>query len=126
MPKASCGRWLLKISIKSSNLACCCRKFEAAGLVASFFKGQMHPLMAAVLLRMARPDPFDPNPQTQPPDRQLAQVEEGMLKRAWVEAKGTPLSLRMLAGRPRSLNSRSKTVKAKSSRVEDSASQVSR
>ena len=34
--------------------------------------------MAAVLLRMARPDPFDPNPQAQPPDRQLAQVEEGM------------------------------------------------
>ena len=38
----------------------------------------MHPCMAAVLLRMARPDPFDPNPQEQPPDRQLAQVEEGM------------------------------------------------
>src|SRR5262245_61766872 len=33
MPKASCGRWLLKMSIKSSNSACCCRKFDAAGLV---------------------------------------------------------------------------------------------
>src|SRR5215469_5448625 len=38
----------------------------------------MHPLMAAVLLRMARADPFDSNPQAQPPDRQLAQVEQGM------------------------------------------------
>ena len=38
----------------------------------------MHPLMAAVLLRMARADPFDPNSQAQPPDRKLAQVEEGM------------------------------------------------
>ena len=34
--------------------------------------------MAAVQLRMARADPFDPNPQAQPPDRKLAQVEEGM------------------------------------------------
>ena len=34
--------------------------------------------MAAVLLRMAR-DPFDPNPQAQPPDRQFAQVEQGMV-----------------------------------------------
>jgi hypothetical protein len=39
---------VLKMSIKSSNLACCCRKFEAAGLVVSFLQGQMHPLMAAV------------------------------------------------------------------------------
>jgi hypothetical protein len=29
---------ILKISMKSSNLACCCRKFEPAGLVVSFFK----------------------------------------------------------------------------------------
>jgi hypothetical protein len=40
-----------------------------------FLQGQMHALMAAVLLRMTRPDPFNPNPQAQPPNRQFAQVE---------------------------------------------------
>ncbi|MGB7849147.1 MAG: hypothetical protein WBL63_26275 [Candidatus Acidiferrum sp.] len=45
---------------------------------------------------------------------------------ARTQAKGTPFSLRMLAGRPRSLKSRSNTVKAYSSRVEERASQVSR
>jgi hypothetical protein len=34
----------------------------------------MHPLMAAVLLMMSRPDPFDPF-KAQPPDRKPAQVE---------------------------------------------------
>src|ERR1700758_3723435 len=34
------------------------------------------------------------------------------LNQACAEAKGTPLSLRMLAGRPRSLKSRSNTVKS--------------
>src|SRR5215831_14961089 len=38
MSRASCGRSLLKTSINLSNLACCCRKFAAAGLVASFFR----------------------------------------------------------------------------------------
>src|SRR5215469_11027372 len=38
----------------------------------------MHALVAAVLLRMARADPFDPDPQAQPPDRKLAQVEQSM------------------------------------------------
>jgi hypothetical protein len=32
--------------------------------------------------------------------------------KAWAEAKGTPLSLRMLAGKPRSWKSLSKAVKA--------------
>ena len=49
----------MKMSIKSSNLACCWRKFDAAGLVV-FFEGQMHARMAAVLLKMARTDAFDP------------------------------------------------------------------
>ena len=40
--------------MKSSNLACCCRKLFAAGLVASFFKRQVHALVAAVLLRVGR------------------------------------------------------------------------
>jgi len=34
--------------------------------------------MAAVLLRMARLDALDANAQPEPPDRQLAQVEQGV------------------------------------------------
>jgi hypothetical protein len=53
----------------------------------------MHPLMAAVLLRMARPDQFDPIP------RHIHQAAVLLkLNKAWAEAKGTPLSLPMLAG----------------------------
>ncbi len=38
----------------------------------------MHAFMAAILLRMAGFDPFDANPEPEPPDRELAQVEQGM------------------------------------------------
>jgi hypothetical protein len=37
---------------------------------------QMHALVAAVLLRMARLDAFDRNPEPEPPDREFGQVEE--------------------------------------------------
>src|SRR6266581_1864095 len=48
------------------------------------------------------------------------------LNRAFGLAKGTPLSERMASGKPRSRNSRSKAVKAVSSRVESRASHSSR
>src|SRR6266480_662863 len=38
----------------------------------------MHAFMAAILLRMAGLDSFNANPQPEPPDCQLAQVEQGM------------------------------------------------
>src|SRR6266849_3789175 len=38
----------------------------------------MHAFMAAGLLGMARLDPFNANPQPEPPDREFAQVEQGM------------------------------------------------
>src|ERR1700704_4391323 len=38
----------------------------------------MHALMTAVLLRMARLDPFDSDTEPEPPDRQLAQVQQGL------------------------------------------------
>src|SRR5262249_47251668 len=34
--------------------------------------------MAAILLRMARPDPFDANAEAQPPDSKFAQVKQGI------------------------------------------------
>src|SRR5262245_28847200 len=43
-----------------------------------FLERQMHAFMAAVLLWMARPDPLDLDPQPQPPDRQLTEIEEGI------------------------------------------------
>src|SRR6266852_6375332 len=36
--------------------------------------------MAAILLGMARIDPFDANPQSEPPDCQLAQVKQGVCR----------------------------------------------
>jgi hypothetical protein len=48
------------------------------------------------------------------------------LKRAFGLAKGTPLSERMASGKPRSTNSRSKAVKASSSRIDSRASHKSR
>src|SRR5260370_19651285 len=41
-------------------------------------QGQMHALMAAVLLRMTRLDPFNANTEPEPPDRKFAQVKQGM------------------------------------------------
>src|SRR3984893_860423 len=38
----------------------------------------MHTFMAAVLLRMARLDPFDADAQPEPPNREFAQVEQGV------------------------------------------------
>ena len=37
----------------------------------------MHALVPAVLLRVAGGDPFDPDPETQPPHRELAEAIEG-------------------------------------------------
>jgi hypothetical protein len=42
------------------------------------------------------------------------------------EAKGTPLSVRMAAGRPKSLKALSNTENANSERVDESPSQASR
>ena len=43
-----------------------------------FLQGQMHALMATVLLRMTRLDPFNANTEPEPPDRKFAQVKQGM------------------------------------------------
>ena len=47
-------------------------------------------------------------------------------KSALGDAKGTPLSVRIAAGRPKSLKARSNTEKANWDRVDESHSQASR
>src|SRR6185312_12316466 len=86
-----------------------------------FLQGQMHALMTAILLRMARLDALDrdaePGHQTESFDRLNSPL--GL-------ANGTPLSERIASGSPRSANSRSKAVIAGSSRVDSRASHSSR
>jgi len=43
-----------------------------------FLEGQVHALVAAVLLRVTGLDPFDGDPEPQPPDGELAKAEQGM------------------------------------------------
>src|SRR5437016_10062382 len=78
MSSAWCGRSWLKQSMNSSNFACCCRKFCAAGLVASFFKVRC--------MRSWRPFCWGwpglmrsiSTPRLEPPYGQLRQVEQGV------------------------------------------------
>ena len=77
--------------------------------------------MAAVLLRMARLDPFDRDPEPQPPDRECAQAVERVRGREGDAVVGADR-----VRSPNSLNVRSNTVKANFSAVVDSASQVRR
>ena len=41
-------------------------------------QGQVHALVSAVLLRVARLDALDGNAEAQPPDRELAEIEQGI------------------------------------------------
>src|SRR5689334_14529833 len=48
----------------------------ACGPGCLFLQGQMHPLMASILLRMAGLDALDLDAEPQPPDGELRKVEE--------------------------------------------------
>ena len=54
------------------------QKVESGGFSRLLIQGQMHTLMPAVLLRLARLDVFDGNAHAQLPDGKLAQTKEGM------------------------------------------------
>ncbi len=70
-------------------------------------QGQMHALVAAVLLRMAGLDALDLDAEPQRPTESLER-----LNKALGLAKGTPLSVRMAVGKPKSLKALSNTQKA--------------
>ena len=67
----------------------------------------MHALMPTILLRMTGPNAFDADPR-----RSHQTDSRERLNNPFGEAKGTPLSERIASGKPRSLNNRSKAVKA--------------
>ena len=77
--------------------------------------------VTAVLLGMARLDAFDANAEAQPPHGEVVEVET-----ACAEAKGTPLSLRMLAGQAALLKKPLKHCESVNFLGRESASQVRR
>src|SRR6266536_3284339 len=78
MSRASCGRSLLKTSMNLSNPSLLLKKIAGRRLGGLFLQGQMHALMAAVLLGVARLNPLDANTEPEPPDRELAQIKQGV------------------------------------------------
>ena len=54
------------------------QKVLTRGLGGFFFQGEMHPFMAAILLRVSGLDPFDTDSEPEPPDRELAQIKQGV------------------------------------------------
>src|SRR5256885_16181497 len=54
------------------------KKIAGRRLGGLFLQGQMHALMAAVLLGVARLNPLDANTEPEPPDRELAQIKQGV------------------------------------------------
>ena len=54
------------------------KKVGAGWFGGFFFQSEMHALVTTVLLGMARLDAFDADAQAEPPDRELAQGEQGM------------------------------------------------
>ena len=58
------------------------------------FERPMHPLMTAILTRRARPNPFGPNAYPHPPRRPPARPPTA------VDAKGGPVSVRIVVGSP--------------------------
>ena len=69
-------------------------------------EGEVHALMAAVLLRMAGLDALDGDAEPEPPDGELGEVEQSI-----GTGEGNAVVDRMADGRPRSTNSCSKAVK---------------
>src|SRR5215813_14900174 len=77
MASASCGRSILNSSTKASKRACCWRLFiPRSGCL--FLQRQMHALVAAVLLWVARLDALDGDAEPQPPHREFGEIKEAV------------------------------------------------
>src|SRR5262245_53869416 len=80
----------------------------------------MHPLVGAVLLRMARPDPHRANPN------RIHHTFNADSPCRPVEQNGVPLSLWIAVGRPTARNTRSKLARVSAVRTDGRATQASR
>src|SRR5262249_36867154 len=69
------GIELAKESIEALLLLQAVKAWRPGGLV---LEGEMHTLVPAVLLRMARLDAFDRDAEPEPPHRQLGEIEQGV------------------------------------------------
>ena len=83
-------------------------------------QGLVHAFVGPVLLRVGGQNPLVLNAQAQPPDIQ------GVSPCSEVEARGTPLSVRIARGRPYSRNRRSKMGRTPVPLVESRPWQASR
>src|ERR1700738_2215057 len=86
-----------------------------------FLQREMHALVAAVLLRVARLDALDGDAEAEPPHREFGEIEEAVRT-----GERHALSDLIAWGRPRSWKSCSKAVMARFSRVDSRASQSRR
>src|SRR5262249_59527719 len=66
---------LAKESIEALLLLQAVKAWRPGGLL---LEGEMHTLVPAVLLRMARLDAFDRDAEPEPPHRQLGEIEQGV------------------------------------------------
>ena len=72
------GALCVELPHEGIELGLLLKAVHAWGTGRFFFEGQMHALMAAVLLRLAWLDAFDLDAKPEPPDGQPAQVEQSI------------------------------------------------
>ena len=84
---------------KASKRACCCSTLAAAGFVASRLQREVHALVPAVLLGMARRDPFDARCRGAATTRPACSGRRAHAPRR----TGTPLSVRIACGQAKVL-----------------------
>ena len=58
------------------ELALLLKTIEARRACGFLFEREMHAFVSSILLGMTRPDPFDTDAQTKPPDRKAAEIEK--------------------------------------------------
>jgi hypothetical protein len=73
MARAWCGR-LIEQREEIVKPGLLLERIRGGGLGGFAFQREMHPLVAAVLLRVAGPDAFELDAEPQPPDGELAQA----------------------------------------------------
>ena len=71
--------FVVEFSAKRIELALLLQTVGARRMRGFVFEREMHAFVPAVLLRMTGLDAFDGDAQTQPPDREFGELEQGIL-----------------------------------------------